>query len=88
MCRVNIDLYKIGHTDRHFVDDGTVELFDISQDTDIFESDEVDRHTLSAESTTSTNSVQVGFSKYRKESVSISTHRCHRKEKEDLPVGG
>jgi hypothetical protein len=59
---VSTALHKLGNTDRHLVDDSTVELFDIPQDTNVLERDKVDRNTLSAESTGSTNSVQVGFS--------------------------
>jgi hypothetical protein len=59
---VSTALHKLGDTDRHLVDDGAVELFDIPQDTNVLERDKVDRDTLSAESTGSTDSVQVGFS--------------------------
>lgn len=54
-------LYKVSYSDRHFVDDRAVELFDVSQDSDIFQGDEVDSNTLSAEPTTSTDSVQISF---------------------------
>lgn len=65
MCkftRTLLILHQIGDTNGHLVDDGAVELLDVSQDSDIFQGDKVDGNTLSAESTTSTDSVQVGFS--------------------------
>lgn len=52
-------LDEVGDIHGHFLDLGVVELFDFSKHGDVFGSDKVDRDTLSAESTTSTDSVDV-----------------------------
>jgi hypothetical protein len=54
-----IRLDEVGDVKRHLLDLGVVELFDFSEHFGVFGSDEVDCDTLSAESTTSTDSVDV-----------------------------
>lgn len=84
MCtftRTLLILHQIGDTNGHLVDNGAVELFDVSQDSDIFQGDKVDGNTLSAESTTSTDSVQVGFS------VIGGTSVGHSKKEFDMRTG-
>lgn len=52
-------LDKVGNVERHLIDLGVVELLDLSEHGNILGGDEVDSNTLSAESTTSTDSVDV-----------------------------
>jgi hypothetical protein len=57
---------QIGNVQRHFFDLSVVELFDITHHTDIIVGDKVDSNTLTTETTTTTNSVNVVFTVGRK----------------------
>ena len=50
------------HIERHFVNLGVVELFNVPEHTDVLGSHKVDRDTLSSETTTTTDTVNVVLS--------------------------
>lgn len=58
-------LDQVSNTGRHLIDKTREPLLDVSQDSDILDSDKVDSDTLSAETTGSTDPVQVGFTRRR-----------------------